>query len=400
MNISRPYIPLLFSLGVFLSACDQDENRISTQRTDKSFLSTAIPESLRSLDASELNVIVSVNNGEFYNAGDTLNQGNWVVPIDIQADQTYDVTVRWYFRSYLVMEEYASIFANPEQPDIEFNSEHFVTSGYPRFDSDCDGVSNYLESINGANIGPAVETPDINCTNVSLEPTNDDAVHLVTNDWAFDSVQGVVNRFEQSIKIGRQNRDREAAFFTALRGERLDEGGYAERQQIRFINNIGGQKVVQFNHRNAIAGQASEAPLSTCITNNDFLVCQIQYDWKENHWYDLLMSETSPGFWQAWITDTVTQESVLIASIESEQGIVWERAVSGMYFASFHDAASCKQGFPRIAVQYTGILLNGSGMHESNNQVHGDCLKIGGGWSYGKRERNNRFEYSLVIGND
>ena len=158
--------------------------------------------------------------------------------------------------------------------------------------------------------------------------------------------------------------------------------------------------MVQFNHLNAISGQAAEAPMSSCNEEDNLLKCQIHYEWQENRWYDLLMSETSPGFWQAWITDTETSERTLIGSISSKEDIVWGRAVSGVYYARLQDNATCIRGFPLIAVQYTGIQLNGIANYESNLPVTGDCLKLGGGWSNGKRERDDRFEYSLVIGDE
>lgn len=112
------------------------------------------------------------------------------------------------------------------------------------------------------------------------------------------------------------------------------------------------------------------------------------------------MVEASPGFWQAFITDSETEEQTLIGSVEAEQNIVWIRAVSGMYFAGTLDDATCTQGLPVIAAQYTGIQINGVSNHESNRPLTSDCLKLGSGWNRGKRERDNRFEYSLVIGEE
>lgn len=132
---------------VFLTACQSDVE------PDSSF-ATVTPEMLRSVPNDGLSVVVRVDGVGPDFPGEQTADGQWVVKLNVALDATHTFVISWYYSieesRVLLMEQRGEFYASADNRTAQAISTDF-TAGDPRFDPDCDNMSNLVEIEGGSN---------------------------------------------------------------------------------------------------------------------------------------------------------------------------------------------------------------------------------------------------------
>ncbi len=404
MKGSTTRIAVLFACWCALVSCADStpptEGQNNSTNSIKSAIATRVPVDIRSLDSAGLSVSITLNDKTFTAKGSDHPSGAWMIPIEITANRQHTVKVSWFHGEHLLMEEYATVYANANKPQIVFEPSYFITSGYPRLDDDCDGISNYIEILAGEEAGPTKEEPGTECTNITRVAEDNATILFATNFWVYDDIENLpVNRLEQRFNITQSNDTVNNVIQLKLVGEEELDGIPKHNLQLLLTDNPESPRALLFSSRNGLSGQPADDLDGRCRTQDTIqILCQITMDWKENQWYQLTFAEISPGLWQAWISEEGSEERIIIGSIETETNIAWSHVVSGFYYAGPRLPRDCSPELPLISMQLSDVRLNDFFTLPANKTFQGTCLQHGSGWSEGKRVIGDETVYSLTIG--
>jgi len=355
-----------------------------------------VPHQLRAIPTADLSANVLVDGVSTTYYGREYPTGNWTIVLNVTPSQEYDMFIQWMASDILVMEQYGNFTAEISDPPIVpvLNS---VSQGAARFDDDCDGESNLEEILDGTSPTEASDPLQDGC-NISAEipPSVDELgnAFIDQNSPRFDTsgLTGRLVTFSQPIRVqnintGKSSDHRVTLFSSA--GEKayieLTYDHLNDRKQVRMSNRIANTLVPTIDSSCDLADSS----------------CTIEFDWKEQHWYELVFVEASNTSWQSWIVDSESGERTLIATALTEPDIIWIEPDIGVGYKDQIPARECIRGIPAITTHFQGGLANRSirlGMPISINSI-GSCVQWGGGGGTDVVYENGNTIYSITVGN-
>lgn len=400
------YLIAIVALVSFLSGCSNADNNASSSSGGEviglSKYASSTPALLRAIPSSDLSMELSVGNvTEAYN-GEFFPDGRWLISVDIQPNQTHDISIKWFMADHLLLEETGQFYADPSQPTIAPELD-FVSAGYPRFDDDCDGYSNLDELRLGSNL-TFDEDPGKWSTCEQLPESElmaEEYPWIIRQQKLFRSnnFEQRVTSYEQSIRVTSVNPDLRSTYNTLMLTDTAL--GEAIRANIGFVYNAEFGKLINFQISRASGAEAPVIEGTNCGPNGpDDLgySCTAPFDWQENRWYNIRFEELSDNSWQGSIREASSELSQVIAIINTESSIDWYRPQSGLTYNTPISASDCAMGIPPISVQFTPGVVNNVQRLEGLQIVASDCVKAGAGWQGGAKNTDDELVYSLTIG--
>jgi len=278
------------------------------------------------------------------------------------------------------MEEKGRFETDPATPSINPKLS-FITSGFPRFDSDCDGVSN-LEEIRSNNDPLTAQGTNQNlCIQEPLVPPDLAAIAYpwVTQTFRhFETIELIdgLTHFAQPIQVMSVDVNLASAYGGTLYSTKVNDVEDTVLIELVFVPSAGKQ--VRVVATNATAAEISTIEGASC----DFLEpagieCWIPYEWKEQHWYQFEIQKISDTNWTTFIFDQeANQREALV------------------------EALDCTRGIPPITIQFrVGIVNNEFQVGGEPKPTPSDCVNYGAGWNKSDgRTIDGETVYSLTLG--
>jgi len=353
-----------------------------------------------------------LNIGEIENTYQSADfTGNsWQVTFELTPNQTHNITARWYSSDHLLLEETGQ-FETPSQSATIKPELAFLSAGFDRFDSDCDGASNLDEIVNETDLAIAEGSDKTACS--------DDPAPLVFSDtqapivarqhtrFIDDGISDPIVSYEQQIQIRQHYKNALVGFVTTLIADQ-DTLPSGENEpitaSIRFSKRIDEPKRVQFAMTNVTSAIASAYPGGECgpVVFARHRVCSIPFDWQEKHWYKIKFEKISTTAWRGLIIDTETQNQFIIGTFESQADIRWTQAENRIDYFTALTRLQCQQSQPASTMRYRLGMVNGFRSVSSLKSAPQVCAKAGLGWSEGIRTVGSgaeaQLEYELTLG--
>lgn len=363
------------------------------------------PALLRSIPISDLSLAITINNiTKTFRASD-FPDGLWQVDFDLQANQTYDLTLEWFTLTHLLLEETGQIFTDPDQqiitPELEFTS-----AGFDRFDDDCDGLSNLDEIRNGTSLTDAAQSAQSACSDAA----DDIVLEEVVFPWVLrqhglfrsEEITSRVTSYQQSIQITSVSPSYATNYGFSLHNEPVaDQENTIGR--VNFIADSLRGKQLKFEITQATDFQLPAESNAECSAyDNDIgtsaIGCNIAFEWQERQWYTVSIEQVSATGWKAVVVDDTSGESQEIATIETYSDIDWSRSQNDLSHRIEIVSEQCRIGLAPVSMRYKLGLANGIQILDSLRTVSSDCVIAGGGWSEGIRTLDDELVYSLTLG--
>lgn len=387
---------LIAGLALFLAltGCDQSDTPSSTVPK----YATQTPALLRTIPISNLSVQVSIDNVTKTFQGSDFPDGQWLIDFDLQPNQTYDILIKWFALTHLILEETGPIFTDPEQQTITPLLD-FVSASYDRFDSDCDGQSNLDEIISGTSLTAVAGATQSGCEGPETTLMENEFPWIVKQHSNFPSA-GITSRvtsYSQSIQITSSN-----PTFSTNFGASLYTGPDADvdvRTRLDFRVDAQQIKQIRFLITPATDFQISAIAGARCLVQNEIgIACTIPYEWQEQQWYTFSIEEQSTKSWKAMVREGTSGVSLDIGTIESEPNINWYRGQNGLSHSKSVSSDQCRLGIAPIGMRYKQAVTNNIQVLGSRKIVPSNCVKTGAGWSEGIRTIDDELLYSLTLG--
>jgi len=395
-----------------LSACDSNmpQNTIEIKSNGTSHeLSTLIPRLLRNVSTQSLTLQLTV--GEIQNtySGDDFTGNTWQIPLQLSPNQTHTLHLLWFSEQHLLLEQ-AGEFKTDSQDSTITPELEYISAGFARFDSDCDGFSNLDEFLNQTNPSIAQGTNASACS-ANPEPLalSDDQTPVLFRQhstFAADGFSEAVTSYEQQIQITEHYKDGFVSFSAELT---TDTGTQSPAETttnavIRFRRDRDGTKRMRFAMTNVSRTIPSTFPGGQCDPNPffGFRSCGIPFDWQENHWYTVKVEQQSSTQWRGLIIDNETQMQFVIGTFESQADIRWAQAQNRIIDFRSLSAMECQQPQPPSTMRYRQGKVNGFRTISSYKVTPQICAQAGLGWSEGIRsvgfDADAQLEYELTLG--
>jgi len=395
-RLIKKHLMLCICFVVLLAGCDQ-----TAVVNDPLPEPTSVPPQLRTISTTELqaNVTVDGNTTAYY--GRDYPTGNWTIDLRLVVGQEYNILIEWLVSDVLVLEQSAKIVGQATDSPVlpEYTS---ISSGAGRFDSDCDGQSNLEESI--ASTDPLIaEDPQQDGCNTVPDPVVDPDELLtafVAQDLPrFDS-RGIttrVKRFVIPMRVQTLPQDIDVAF-----GVSLFSTGGAKRMFIEFFrsaaDNTKYARMLDSTTESLVVEDAGVTG-SCDVANN---LCALEYNWKEQHWYNLVLEEdaNTSTIWRGYIVDSETGVETLVATSQTEPDIIWIEPDIGQAFRRSFTASQCAIGLPALTVHFQDALVNDTvllGAPRGTNLMSG-CVRVGAGASTDITYEDGKPVYVITLG--
>jgi len=388
----------LLSIGFLCSliACDSTSVKILPDNKP----TNAVPRVLRAIPTSQLTAEVLLNGLTTIYNGRDYPDGNWTISLPVPIGEEHIILIKWRASGTLVMEQYGSFVAEITDPPIVLDLNP-VSRGAARFDVDCDGTTNLDEILAGSDPAIATDPAQDGCNTNPMVPENpDELVPLFLNQTTErfdDPVLGTprVTRFSQPIRVQNINADTSSVY-----GVRLFTNGGSKISEIElFYDPTINRRQVRMSDPTAIS--LNPAGLGECDSEDKR--CIIEFDWKEQHWYELVVEEdvsAAGTIWKSLVVDTETGVETLVATAETEPEVVWVEALYGQANKRSYAASLCVNGISATTAHYQGGIVNNifrQGMPNRTNNRSG-CSQVGGGGSTDVLYEDGSTIYSQTIG--
>lgn len=394
---------VLFLLLILVSACSGVDNDRFV--AEPGYLNTRSPYNLRALPQSMITAQITLNQLVTTHSGADQSDGTWRIPVNLKSGETYNLAISWFSGDLLLMEEMATFKADAANPSIQPDLD-FENSGYQRFDHDCDGISNLDELI--ANTDPLTSSrPGRNlCAGVpdmSVQISAGDNVYAENKYRGFGPRNSgpVITKYEQELQIRTFSLEYKSSMGVDLysQPERL-----ANRGSIRLNYHPNTGPSAEFVLERAVSFEPTTTPGATCggyDNNGQYVIsCSITYPWVVDSWYTLsIEQEGESDVWTGRIHNQKTGDTVDVASIVAEPGLVWENPLVGIAFYDELPIEDCSLGgVPELKIQFKPALVNEAIRAETSTAEFGACVLGGGQWNISKKERQTEPLYSLSFG--
>jgi len=379
-----------------LTGCDPD----NAQTVNVPGYITQTPALLRAIPISNLSVQISIDNVTKTYQGADFPDGIWQVNFDLEPNQTYDINIKWFALTHLLLEETGQIFTDPELQTITPELE-FISAGFDRFDDDCDGQSNLDEIINGTSPGDAGATDQTACADGSEGIVLPEIVAPWINRqhtlFRLAGMTSRLTRYEQAIQITASNPNIASNFGMSLHTD--PSTAVNEFARVDFRYDSLQNKHIGFKISAADDFRLSTADNAECSEYQDTgIECTIPFEWQEQQWYRLRIEAISDTSWQATVSDDTSGVSQEIATIETQSILDWSRAQNVLSYRQQIPSEQCSLGLEPISMRYKQGVANAITVLGSDQILTSDCVKVGGGWSEGLRTIDDELVYTLTLG--
>jgi len=392
----------LLVTALLLSSCDSwsDTQYISPQQ-----VTSSTPARLRIIEQSDLVLRVSINDEEeVVFSGREFADGLWRIPVKLIPFEDNQVSLKWFERALLLMEEFGEVFANPNNPVIrtDFN---FRTSGSERFDIDCDGVSNLDER----QIDSDPSVPEIGSNNVCVAVLPADVqfgpyvVPLTSNLYQPFSSVGIgapVRRIQQDVQVRNTYDDTPSGY--SLLMFTSDDAATGTQFSVTLQNSPQSGRLLQFA---VVNGSAQELTDNNDLTCGNFLTpenyfCQLPFNWRELRWYTLELIEVERDVWEAAVIDNETDERVLIARMSAQLNGNLSGAAVRISQTLLGSQEECYGAFPPTTLHYRSAIVNDEILQAPDIRTDSPCVQVSGpfGSSDSHRIVDGEPLYSLTLG--
>lgn len=401
------YKVAVLALVCVLASCDNVDPRHELANGE---LSTRTPENLREVPNSELTVEILIDGRTTTYFGQNFPDGVWRIDLDVEAERSYDLLIRWFFNEHLLMEESGVIYTDSNSPSIRPDL-NFATVGEDRFDTDCDGIPNIDEVTQGLDPGSASLAP---CTEAPFveDPSAIQLAWLAQNftTYNFSGIQDEILSIEQEVQI-RESSTMDRQFYSLIvnaTGDIVQPDGSqtTARATVQLIRDPSGQSAVNFFTTQALSAVPNSAAGVNCVglSNSPGFFCNMAFDPIPKRWYKLSLVESGPSQWQALVVDKNTGSSTLIATMELPAPTRWSFHSVDLGFDDPLSQQACSMGLNKITAQFIDASINGSFDVAPSNIVVSPCVSLstlaeGVAWSAGSKKVGEQKLYSLSIGN-
>ncbi len=404
---------LVFML-IAITGCNSGNKENASGSADAAADSAVEPENvpsiilvqLSSFEPADLFAEVTINNAESARySGSDFPDGQWRIPARLNANQNNRITIKWFFRQQLLMEEFGDIFANTANAMLT-PQLNYVNAGHPRFDDNCDGVSNLAEhyagiaSMNTSTVSPA------DCqiyTDNNTEPFAPDGSSLAGllkyYDLAGDnSVTEQVFRVSQRMQISNVVADLKSDYGFAFMGK--DDSGQSPEMSLVFRYHPTDGNTIVFGHNKAIEYQPAPDIAADCGSLTIFggFTCSVPFDWQTQRWYEVYFDRLSPTTWEASIVDLETLTRTELGEMVGNEWLSLQSANMGMKYTDFIDHANCIEGLPPVSMRYYGAQVNNAITLTPNTFGATACLMQGGGVNDSTRQIGFDQLHTLTVG--
>lgn len=395
------------ALVCILASCDNVESR---HELTNGALNTRTPENLREVPTSELTLEVLIDGRSTTYSGQNFPAGEWRIDLDVEAERSYNLLIRWFFNEYLLMEESGVIYTDSNSPSIRPDL-NFVTVGEDRFDTDCDGIPNIDEVNQGLDPGSASLAP---CPESAVvdDPAAMQLAWLAQNftTYSFSGIQDDIVSIEQEVQI-RDSSAVDRQFYSLIvnsTGDIVQPDGSqtTARATVQLIRDPSGQSAINFFTTQALSAVPNSAAGVNCVglSNNPGFFCNTAFDPIPQRWYTLSLVESGPSQWQASVIDKDTGSSTLIATMELPAPTQWSFHSVDLGFDDPVSQLACSKGLNKITAQFIDASINNGFDVAPSNIVVSPCVSLstlaeGVAWSGGTKELGGETLYSLSIGN-
>ncbi len=355
-------LAILFCVSIVLSACNQG----GTNGRVSSISTTSTPQALRAIGTSELTAIVTIDGNTTSYFGRNYSDNNWIIYLNIVPEKEYPITIEWMVsNNILVMVQEGTLYAE--------NTEDTATpvlisfSEGAKFDYDCDRISNLNETKAGTDPGQPgsstclIESEPVNIVepNDEQSPTTPEEITFPVVRQHYDSFEDTslttrVTRFSQPMNVQTTNPNRRAAYRVALWDvinkisvsiDLLDDPNFG--RSARFFNN---------NADTAVTLEPALGADATCTETR----CSIPFDWKEDHWYELIFDEDASDSKQLHtsILDLETQLITPLGTLNLPATTVWTIPVIVLLYHEQVTAADCATGLLPLTLHHRAGTAN------------------------------------------
>lgn len=388
-----------FSALFYLSGCDYSPGRVLI---DSKNLTTGTPADLRALERDSLSAQITLNDITTTHQGSDHPTGNWQIPINVEAGETYELSIQWRYGEFLLMEETGSFTVDERTPKISLELD-FTNAGYQTFDNDCDGQSNLVEIKQGSNPEIAEANSDSRCTgepNNSIELTDSNRAYASSFHAAFgqESQNRIIERFEQPLQI-RKSTILPSSYSFALYGEDSPD----DRASLSLRIHDNGEKQAQVIFSRALKGFESSTAGSRCFTfppeNPTLSGCVIPYPWEDNVWYSLVFERTDSR-WTASVKNLNANTEDVIGSFTANPEQRWLAPQIGVGYHDNPTAEACRDGLLPLRVHFGQAIVNSTIYSEplQTSTDIGDCVSSTGHWNFSLRPELETPLFALEMG--
>ena len=400
------YFVVLASI-LILYGCDNSD---TDYQIGKGVLSASTPGNLRAIENESLVAEITIDDNKTTYFGRDFPDGQWRINLDVVADRTYAIEIRWLANQLLLMEERGTFYTDSQAPVITPDLD-VATAGGDRFDADCDGVTNLDEISLGSDPGsatqiPCQETPTLDDPTAQLLPWL--AFNFLT--YEFSGVTAPVVSIRHQMQIRQTSASERTYYGMVVQSDETylqSDGSQASaRASLQIVDSPLGEDVAIFFVTEAVGAVASSAS-GRCeeMGNRNGYLCSMPSSVSPNRWYDLSIVQVSPSQWQGRVTDNETGNSYLIATMEMPPDSTWGAHAIDMGFGDMIPAGSCIEGFDRISVRYKDTVINDNFDISSSNVVVSPCLDLtmranGSGWTAGSKILAGENQNYLSIGGE
>jgi len=407
---------------MFLCACSP-EGSIQVDQNSKATATT--PHQLRAIPQAEIVLRLSLDDWNASYNGSDFPDRTWRIDIsaNVDAGQTYDLTLEWYYGELLLLEESGQIQISSGSPVIQPDL-NFLSVGLPRLDRDCDGYSNLDEISNGTDpmvadsLDPNVTSDRQHCgkPNPFVTLTGGQEVQLKR---IHSFREQPFKTYEQALQVRESGNDRStefAASLIAIVADETDTNAYRSTVQLGYATETGMGRTASFLLAGAVEAMPSTLGGAFCrmedISADAFGVpleiavpgyrCVVPYEWKEDKWYTLTLATTANETWTATIVDQENGESETVGTMSTDLGLdlLWfESHVAANYSTNF-SASSCDDGaelIPPLSIHYRPAVFDSIVTAEFQTTVTSKCLEHSGDWNYSSKEQQTGPLHALRI---
>jgi len=364
---------------------------------------TQPPLQMRALPADELRAVIRVDNTSLTVSGSDFPDGNWRIPLDLEANQTYSLEIDWSYSNYQLMEERGTFSTSENsfriRPDLEF-----VNAGYQRFDNDCDGDSNLEELIAGND--PDTLSSTGTCAGEAdpdIEFNGGERPYLGKRYQPFGQINDgrAIDKFEQPVQVRRGDNNRRYSLGGVL-STNDDSDDLGILTNILLVNDPELGRSASFIMDQVTGFTQGNVPGARCearpTLGPQVWRCTAPYVWEENSWYTLVIEQTGDRAWQGSVVDQSTGDEVIMGTLTSDVDIVWTLSQVGIGYSGFYTRTSCLAGFPLLAMHFTNATVNNVINAVPRNSIIEPCVGITGDWNHSRRQTATGTLHALSVG--
>ena len=313
---------------------------------------------------SDLTAVVTIDGNTTSYFGRNYPDNNWIIYIDIELGKEYPISITWMALGVVVMVQDGELIAN-SYSDTASPILASLSAG-ANFDYDCDLTSNLSEVLAGSDPGEpggpecVVESEPSNIVNpsdIKIPPTDDEltvpVVEQLFHPFADAGLAQRVTRFSQPVKVQLTNPDRRSAYRLSLWNRATNT-----KVSIDLLNDPRSGRFARFNKNtnDQITLQPTEGVDANCSATH----CSIAFDWREQHWYELVFEEDESDSTRlhASILDPESQFKIPLGTLIIPSNTIWIEPTIVVLYQEQVIATVCAAGLPPITLHYRGGTAN------------------------------------------